>query len=921
LLVTGGAIAAACNGSSNGDDGAGSGGGAGQAASGSDGGPAPEGGPDTSCVVSRVVRTSSSAPASVGMYFTVEDCQGRPVNDLTCASYPGDCAFAVSEDDAVPSSQEEATVIPVKGLTPFVALLIETSTATQSRLPKVVAAAKSLVHKLQDGNNPLLTQIGIYAFAGDKTVTELLPPTLDQQRVLARLDTVADFHPMDPSSTNLYGAVIETLGKLGVARDAFSGRNSGGLTAGYLVVFAEGNDTAGLVKLEDVKICTDREARQNAPTQCAPGGSALTSTANVDGAACYPLPTCADGTCCGGGTRGTVCAYSATNGHSVCVAQNNKLCDDGRLVFGCPVEAQCSSEKGCCCTTEACSQALIRDRCGADFADVVGVAGMPGGGDLSSISGRYSFDATDEVALEAGFTALTSRITGQAARAYYAAMCSAKRAGDHTFSVSVATAGTNQTTADTSFNADGFGPGCSVAPLATACDQHECGGYGCGVCDDRVAGCDGTRCKSHCLTQKLGGSEPMPACGGQMIVNPQGYTQTCEDVPESTLCNGACVDTKTWQTDTANCGACGASCAGGTCAGGKCTCPSGQMQCAAGCTDVTKDVNNCGQCNMMCKGGGPDDVAVCFEKTCHLTTTLATGLSVGSFAIDATNAYWTSGDAMPNPNGAVHKVPLAGGSPEVVLVSGQNNSFQVAVDAKYVYWMNYNYDRSGSSVMQIPIAGVDPQFGFATPLATGQPYTTMAGSDGANVYYGVKNAAGTAMDIRSVSVAGGSWVPVKSTSAPYLDVQLQLVGSKLYWIEGGWIVGMPKTGGATEQIVQVGSTTRSFAVDDTNVSWLVENGTDRDVMTAPLAGGPCTVPCARAVMLAPAQPFGWSLNVLGNYIYWSTIDDTGAAIHRAPRTGGPSSFVVSHQKSIQTFAVDATNVYWVEVDKLRKMSL
>ncbi len=72
-------------------------------------------------------------------------------------------------------------------------------------------------------------------------------------------------------------------------------------------------------------------------------------------------------------------------------------------------------------------------------------------------------------------------------------------------------------------------------------------------------------------------------------------------------------------------------------------------------------------------------------------TVLVSGLvAPHAMAVDATNAYWTSGvgtDANGVGNGEVMKVPLAGGTP-TTLASGLSFAGAIAVDATSVYWTN-----------------------------------------------------------------------------------------------------------------------------------------------------------------------------------------------------------------------------------------
>jgi hypothetical protein len=87
---------------------------------------------------------------------------------------------------------------------------------------------------------------------------------------------------------------------------------------------------------------------------------------------------------------------------------------------------------------------------------------------------------------------------------------------------------------------------------------------------------------------------------------------TC--VGGTSLCGGACVDTK---LDAANCGACGKACpAGQVCSAGQCalTCVGGTSLCGGACVDTKADAANCGACGKACAAG-----QVCSAGTCALT--------------------------------------------------------------------------------------------------------------------------------------------------------------------------------------------------------------------------------------------------------------------------------------------------------------
>jgi len=401
--------------------------------------------PDRSCVVSKLVEGRTMAPSTVALFFTVDDCWGRPLTGLTGSD------FAVLENGAAISPAESsATILPRTGVEVFTSLVIDMSASTLPQLPAVIASAKEFVTNLQVTKH-LPVQIDIQLFAGDQALTQWQAPTLDTNALLSRLDALAAYTPTDTSSTNLNGAVVTALSRVAAAESAFRQRNYGGaFTIGYLVIFTDGRDTAARVSLSDAV-----KAVKASPDQVVAVG--LDSV-----------------------------EYDATS--------------------------------------------------------------------LNALAGNGVITAPDVARLSTAFATVANRMAGQIDRFYLLGYCSPKRAGT-TNAVSVGVVNsTNQVSASYTFSAVGFAPGCTAATFSSGCDGMQCGGLGCGACDDRLASCNQTTslCVNDCLAQGL--------CTGGSIVNSQGYTQSCAATATDASCGASCVDTT---TDVSNCGGCGIACAGG----------------------------------------------------------------------------------------------------------------------------------------------------------------------------------------------------------------------------------------------------------------------------------------------------------------------------------------------------------------------
>lgn len=417
--------------------------------------------PNVSCSVTRNLDVRSVQPSGVAVFFTTEDCQGRPISSLQISD------LEVLENDVAASVEASPSLLSRDGLQVFVTLMLDLSTSSQANLQLILDGARAFISRLQV-TEQLPVQIAVEVFAGESQTTVLQTPTLDTIQLLEALDQLELSNGMypgrDAGSTNLYGAVGSGLSNLATSRAAFEDRNAGGaFTSGYLVIFTDGRDTAS---------ADPNAARQQ-------------SLAAVG------------------------------------------LAEDQVLVVGLQ---------------------------SPDF-------------DLSylvDLAGPGLFSSPQPGTLRREFEALAQRIAGQVSSTYLLGYCSPRRGGVHSVGVRLVASTDPESVVDSAaFSADGFGPGCSPTLFEEACQDLECGGLGCGACNDRTSLCSAGLCVSFCESDQR--------CGDDVFMNPLGYQQLCPDVPPSRItCDeeDACVDTL---QDNRHCGGCNAPCAPGqNCSGGSC---------------------------------------------------------------------------------------------------------------------------------------------------------------------------------------------------------------------------------------------------------------------------------------------------------------------------------------------------------------
>ena len=197
---------------------------------------------DTSCLVLQPIRINTRNSA-VSVLFGVENCKGEPVpyGMLTAED------FLFGEDGQPLSSETHLELMQGRGQAVFVNLLLDMSDSTRSHVDELITGAKKFISTVLVDKG-LDVKIAISAFDGSVNVVNLQLPTSDVTALNGKLDGLRTYTAADGASTNLNGALFNSLQALQQSQLAYINRNFNGVsTIGYIVLFTDGGDTAGRV--------------------------------------------------------------------------------------------------------------------------------------------------------------------------------------------------------------------------------------------------------------------------------------------------------------------------------------------------------------------------------------------------------------------------------------------------------------------------------------------------------------------------------------------------------------------------------------------------------------------------------------------------------------------------------------------------
>jgi hypothetical protein len=157
---------------------------------------------------------------------------------------------------------------------------------------------------------------------------------------------------------------------------------------------------------------------------------------------------------------------------------------------------------------------------------------------------------------------------------------------------------------------------------------------------------------------------------------------------------------------------------------------------------------------------------------------LASGSAPRGLALDATHVYWVDAGTFDpggtsRHDGAVTRVPIAGGVPEV-LVAGLDAPFGIAVDAASVYWT----DPQAGTIMKVPLGG-----GAPVTLASGQSTPQGIAVDASRVYWTIEIDASGNGGIMMGPIAGGPASKLATDQNAPLGIVLD--STSVYWTDPG----------------------------------------------------------------------------------------------------------------------------------------
>ena len=417
----------------------------------------------------------------------------------------------------------------------------------------------------------------------------------------------------------------------------------------------------------------------------------------------------------------------------------------------------------------------------------------------------------------------------------------------------------------------------------------------------------------------------------------------CDCPGNEIVCGSICLDAT---SDVFNCGACGVVCpVGGDCIMGDCQCNFGTTECPDGCVNLLGDPNNCGQCGTICPLGGANTFSYCDAGACQIIcdngfadcdgapgngcevslytdgancgqcghSCLGGACAFGACAVTEVSANISNprdividaASAYVIADGGIHKAPLAGGNP-TLLVADNSLLTRMVLDNADLYFVSY----TGGTISKVPVAGGAVSIvysGEQSPWGIDKQGTLLAwATSGAQDY--IRTAVLPGMPSNLGALTGtSSEVVINGDTIFFTDLQLNADEVRSVPIAGG-----PVTTLATTQFSSLNGDF-GLVADATHVYWAtgVAGMTWGYVARVPRQGGPIE-------LLATNQDAPRDLQLDGPYVYFTvggsggSVLDPKGAIRRVPRAGGPVLNLAIKQLNPRRIAVGMTHVYWTD---------
>jgi hypothetical protein len=258
--------------------------------------------------------------------------------------------------------------------------------------------------------------------------------------------------------------------------------------------------------------------------------------------------------------------------------------------------------------------------------------------------------------------------------------------------------------------------------------------------------------------------------------------------------------------------------------------------------------------------------------------------------LNDSHIIWSTGGPYSQMQGmsGIHRIPLAGGASEPVLIGAGTATPPLAGDGDTIYFPD------AFTVKKVSMAGGSPEI-----LVVSDSMISSLTTDGINVYWIEDGLA----NVFKVQVDGVTRVPLASGTGPAGPIVVH--GDHVYWIERqGKIKKVGINGGEPTLIVSGLPFLSSLAVDDTHVYFSEQDsGAIRKV---PVDGGAPT-------FLGMGLFLSWNILALDeDYVYWVNQ----AYVSRVLKEGGTVFDYDGVLNSLVTvpnaIAVDSGAVYWTE---------